>query len=102
VSLKGGVGRGEGRVELKISNITGTICSDRWDDRDAKVICRMLGFNKAKAVRNARDRYGMGSGLIWASEVACRGDEHDVTECSSIFVGRHNCSHLQDAGVICS
>ena len=32
-----------GRVELCIDNVYGSVCNDRWDERDAFVICRQLG-----------------------------------------------------------
>ena len=44
VSLRGGRGRHEGRVEVTRNNNTGTICDRDFDDREAKVICRMLGY----------------------------------------------------------
>ena len=34
----------EGRVEIVIGNLRGTICDDSFDDNDATVICRMLGY----------------------------------------------------------
>ena len=44
VRLVGGARDGEGRVEITINNITGTICSLGWNDRAARVVCRMFGY----------------------------------------------------------
>lgn len=40
----------EGRVQITINNITGTICDDDWDDRDAAVICHMLGYRQVDTI----------------------------------------------------
>lgn len=44
VHLVGGGSRYEGRVEIVRNGMQGTVCDDDWDDNDATVVCRMLGF----------------------------------------------------------
>ena len=44
VRLRGGSSPTEGRVEICVNNAWGTMCDDDWDTREAKVVCRQLGF----------------------------------------------------------
>ncbi|XP_071839533.1 scavenger receptor cysteine-rich domain-containing protein DMBT1-like isoform X3 [Apostichopus japonicus] len=101
VRLVGGSCDSDGRVEVLIENQWGSICDDNWDLKDAEVICRTLGEGSALLATTSA-LFGEGSGPIWLDEVRCEGTEIDINDCSFEAVGSNDCSHKEDAGVLCS
>lgn len=99
--LAAGPGRCAGRVELFQAGEWGTVCDDGWDLRDAQVVCRQLGCGHALGAPGAA-HFGAGAGRIWMDELACEGHEAALWRCPSRGWGRHDCSHKEDAGVLCS
>uniref|UniRef100_A0A8C6ET03 SRCR domain-containing protein n=1 Tax=Marmota marmota marmota TaxID=9994 RepID=A0A8C6ET03_MARMA len=90
-----------GRVEILHQHSWGTVCDERWDLRDAHVVCRQIGCGVAiDAMHHAQ--FGEGSGPIWLSQLQCTGEEDQVWKCPSHGWGQHNCAHSEDASVICS
>ena len=45
VRLQGGEMPNEGRVELCVHNVWGSICDYEWDTNDADVVCKQLGYS---------------------------------------------------------
>ncbi|KAL5011944.1 hypothetical protein ScPMuIL_010495 [Solemya velum] len=39
---------------------------------------------------------------IWLDEVSCTGTESSIEDCGYITWGEHDCSHREDAGVMCA
>ena len=42
--LEGGSVANEGRVEICMNNVWGTVCDESWGNTDATVVCQELGY----------------------------------------------------------
>lgn len=81
----------------------GSICDDKWDGREAGVVCRELGYSdQVQHVVVHGAFFGSASNPIHLSELSCVGNESRLVDCSYPPVGRHNCDHSEDAGVVCT
>jgi len=88
-----------GRVEVNYESEWGTVCDDDFDDLDAAVFCRSIGYSSSGAT--AIGYFGGGEGPTWMDQVACTGEESSLEECSRNDWGVEDCSHSEDVGVLC-
>ena len=91
----------EGRIEVCFNNTYGSVCHDSWNEPDAQVACRQLGFSSNGASAFGNSHYNSSFGPIYLDNVQCEGNETSLMECKhnrSI----HQCDHTEDAGVSCT
>ena len=84
----------------EVHNFYALLCEFRWDNHDAQVVCRALGMIGGESIGYAY--FGQGSGPVLLDEVGCDGSEESLIECNHNDWGLHDCTHDEDAGVICS
>ena len=93
---------GTGRVEVLSNGLWGTICDVGWSIEDARVACRQLGYPDAVRFIPGGQVPSRTSGPVWLSNVACTGQEQNLTSCSHDGWGNNACPHSRDAGIECS
>ena len=57
VRLMGGDSELEGRVEVCYNGVWGTVCDNGWDERDATVVCKQLGFGQPGKLEDQLNLY---------------------------------------------
>ncbi|XP_068583968.1 neurotrypsin isoform X1 [Cebidichthys violaceus] len=100
VRLVAGESRKEGRVEVFINGQWGSVCDDDWNDVNAAVVCRQLGFTGVAKARSMA-YFGEGQGPIHLDNVRCSGTEMSLGQCPAVGQDSQDCRHSEDAGVIC-
>ncbi|KAG2438381.1 hypothetical protein HYH02_010836 [Chlamydomonas schloesseri] len=94
-----------GRVEVYHDGQMGTVCDDGWDDDDATVVCRQLGFDGGYAEWGGAFAPALEWQPIWMNRLECNGSEAGLADCPRWgglgSWGNHTCSHWEDAGVTC-
>ena len=77
------------------------MCDDDWDNSDASVICKQLGFSTSGSAVSFAG-FGQGNGTILLDEVNCAANQLNIFNCPHNGFKNHDCTHSEDAGVRCS
>ncbi|XP_049333127.1 deleted in malignant brain tumors 1 protein-like isoform X11 [Astyanax mexicanus] len=93
--------RCSGRVEVLHGESWVTVCDADFNQQDAEVVCRELGCGSPVEVLGAA-AFGRGESPVWSEELQCRGNESQIHFCPKSSSLKHNCSHDDDVGLVCS
>ena len=81
IRLQDGAEFWEGRVEIFYDGSWNTICDDSWDILDARVVCRMLGYNNAAAAHSRA--YFPHLSITFISDLNCTEWTDSIRNCRS-------------------
>ena len=70
-------------MEVNYNGEWGTVCDDGWDDTDAGVVCRQLGFGSSGTAIGFTN---FSQKPVLLNGVHCTGDESLLTECGHIGI----------------
>lgn len=90
----------EGHVMAYRNGQWGILCRDSWNERDAAVICRQLGYHVGGMASDSTAL--VDAGPTWVTDFACTGLENNINDCHSREWDRQNCNHSEYSGVSCS
>ncbi|KAH9508815.1 Neurotrypsin [Bulinus truncatus] len=90
-----------GRVEFYVNGRWGTVCNNTWDEKVARVVCHVLGFDRFRARRDPS--MVQSNGVISLNNVTCSGRENHVNECnlSPNTLDAPDCQQSSSVGVFC-
>ena len=100
VRLVNGSSENEGRLEVQVNGVWGTVCDDFWGLDEADIVCRQLGYPAGAIVSDGIAVAGDGL-PIWLDNVRCAGTEFFIWDCPNNGPGSHNCAHFEDVYIVC-
>ena len=91
-----------GRLEVYYRGLWGTVCDDNWDNMDAAVACRELGYASVGTESTSAIPDGAPSQPIFLDMLGCTGSETRLSNCHHNGFGNEDCDHVEDVKLSCS
>ncbi|CAC5424574.1 DMBT1 [Mytilus coruscus] len=96
--ITSGYAANEGRLEIFLKGEWGTVCHNHFDNVDAVVACRQLGY--CSGIIHPANLIREGHGAIWVNDVNCSGSESKLLHCP-YNADSTQCRHYEDVGIHC-
>ncbi|XP_044764344.1 uncharacterized protein LOC123320918 [Coccinella septempunctata] len=106
IRLNGGKNPWEGRIEISAFGRTGYVCDDKFDIRDANVVCKELGYHLGAAEVKGNSVFAKDvppeKVFYMMDDVMCLGNETSIRDCDFNGWGSHDCTNTEVVGVVCN
>ena len=89
----------EGKIEVFNGDDWVRVCDDGWGNKEARVVCRQLGFGTRGRVHQFQSS---GSREIPTSNFDCKGNEPGLLRCSHNGKNISDCNNFDDVEVTCT
>ncbi|XP_051792992.1 scavenger receptor cysteine-rich type 1 protein M130-like [Acanthochromis polyacanthus] len=99
VRLLNGSTISSGRLEVRSNHQWSSVCETDFDQQDAEVVCRELGYGAPLIIQGAF--FGEAPAPIWTKEFQCAGNESGLLECKSSDSAGNTCSPDRAVGLAC-
>ena len=99
--IEDGPSGSHGRLEIFHDGEWGGVCDDDFDDTDAGVACRELGYTWGVDSTSSLYLLLPSEMSFWLANVACTGSESHLTECAHPGWGGYQCRDFEAATVSC-
>ncbi|XP_076105165.1 uncharacterized protein LOC143073475 isoform X2 [Mytilus galloprovincialis] len=85
-----------GRVEVYQGRQWTNLCTSKFEQKDATVVCRQLGYARARVLSSGI--FGRSPYSGFTTDISCQGNENDILDCPHT-IGK--CKYSEYASVVC-
>ena len=78
------------------------VCDDGWEDTEAGVVCRQMGFGSSGRAQQFQISGSEDTEEIAIPNFSCSGNESTLLSCDHREIGMSNCDNSDEVGVICT